>query len=181
MNPKTRATIGRTLSAILIVGSAMLSRLSWAYDREHQVKTGFIYSIAKFCSWDQNKKTSNSFIVGVYRTKAFDVDIDALNGSLIHGKPVTVVQLSSESDVSGCQIVIVGDIGAEATKHLANQCKNSGTLLVGESEGFAKDGGAVGLIVRDGLVRFQVNLQTAQLDRVTLSSKLLILAEQVYR
>ena len=152
-----------------------------ASDREHQVKSGFVYSIAKFCDWDFSKKPGNRFVIGIYRTRAFDLDIDVLNGKTIRGRSVSVEQLRSEADIANCQVVIVGDVGAENIRHLVNLCKNSSTLLVGESEGFTRDGGTIGFVLRDGTVRFQVNLQTAQVDRVSISSKLLTLAEQVFR
>jgi len=152
-----------------------------ALDREHQVKTGFIYSIAKYCDWDFPRKPGGRFVVGVYRTKAYDVDIDVLNGKLLHDRVVSVEQIRSESDIPGCQVVIIGDVGADAIRRCVKLCRNSGTLLVGESEGFAQDGGTVGFVIRDGTVRFDVNLLTAQADRVTISAKLLVLAEQVIR
>ncbi|MDR3692716.1 MAG: YfiR family protein [Fimbriimonas sp.] len=154
---------------------------AFAVDREHQVKTGFIFSIAKFCEWDFSKRPGNRFIVGVYRTKAYDLDIDVLNGKTIFGRSVVVEEIKSEADIPNCQIVVLGDVGVEVIRHYASLCKNSGTMLIGESEGFAKYGGTVGFILEGGAVRFQVNLQTAQLDHVTFRSKLLILAEQVYK
>ncbi len=150
-------------------------------DREHQVKTGFIYSIAKFTQWDFSKKPGNRFVIGIYRTRAFDLDIEALNNKSIRGRTVVIEQLRSDADISNCQIVIVGDVGSETIRRYASQCKNSGTMLIGESENFAKDGGTIGLILKDGNVRFQVNLQSAESARVSFSSKLLILAEQVFR
>lgn len=171
----------RAATAVMIAGCFITYGLSASLDREHQVKTGFIFSIAKFCEWDFSKKSINNFIVGVYRTRAYDLDIELLNGKTIHGRPILVEQIKAEADISRCQIVVVGDVGPETLKRCINHCKGSGTILVGESEGFAKDGGTVGFVLKDGNVRFQVNLQTAQVDRVTFSSKLLILAEQVFR
>jgi len=180
-NLRLRTRLTPIAAAILIVACLFAPNLSPSIDREHQVKTGFIFSIAKFCDWETPKSANSRFIVGIYRTKAFDGDIDVLNGKTIQGRTVQVVQIRSESEIANCQVVVVGDIGAEAIRHCVNLCRNSGTLLVGESEGFARDGGTVGFVLKEGTVRFQVNLQTAQLDRVALSAKLLILAEQAFR
>lgn len=152
-----------------------------AADREHQVKTGFIYSVAKYCDWDLARHAGNHFVVGIYRTRAFDFDIEILNGKLLAKRTIVVESIRNESDIPNCQVVIVGDLPVDEISHLVTLCRNSGTLLVGESNNFARYGGTVGFIVKDGSVRFQVNLKSAQITKVGLQSKLLILAEQVYR
>ena len=169
------------MAVVLSTAVMTAHRSAFASDREHQVKTGFIYAIAKYCDWNFTKKNDSRFVVGVFRSKAFDADIDVLNGKSIHDRNITVMKLSSESQIPDCQVVILGDIGAEAIRRIANLSKGSGTLLVGETEGFVQDGGAVGLIVRDGRIRFDVNLLTAKSDGVTISAKLLRLADQVIR
>lgn len=173
--------LGKQAAAIVVLSCLVAPVQALGLDREHQVKTGFIFSIAKFCDWDFSKWPDNRFLIGVYRTKAYDLDIDVLNGRTIRGRKISVEQVKSEAEISGYHIIVVGDVGAESIKHLANLCRNTGTLIIGETESFAKDGGTVGLVVRDSNVKFQVNLQTAQLDHVVFPSKLLILAEQVYR
>jgi hypothetical protein len=171
----------RRIVLVLALACVFAPGISVAVDREHQVKTGFIFSIAKFCNWDFSKKPGNRFIVGVYRTRAYDLDIDLLNGKSLFGRIVSVEQIKSEADISNCQIAIIGDVGSDALRRYVTLCKSSGTLLIGESENFAGAGGTLGFVVKDGMVRFQVNLRTAQEDRVTFSSKLLVLAEQVFR
>lgn len=168
--------------AAALMASGLLGLCSGArLDREHQVKTGFIYSIAKYCEWDFSHLTRGKFVIGVFRTRAFDPEIDVLNGKTIRDRVISVVKLKAESELVNCQVAVVGDVGADSIHRYVKLCRNSGTLLVGESEGFAQDGGTVGLLIKDGNVRFDVNLQSAATDRVSLSSKLLVLAEQVYR
>ena len=178
---RSHSHLTRLIAAVLSVAVIFAHPTALASDREHQVKTGFIYAIAKYCDWDFTKKTDNRFVVGVFRNKAFDADIDVLNGKSIHDRIVVVQKLSSESEIASCQVVIVGDVGAEAIRRIVRLSKNSGTLLIGDSEGFAQDGGAIELAIRDGKVRFDVNLQTAKSAGVTISAKLLRLADQVIR
>jgi hypothetical protein len=155
--------------------------MAFGRDREHEIKCGIIYNLAKYCDWESLRQPSGRFVIGVYRTKAFDLDIPSFNGRMLHGRTISVVQLKSEAEIANCQIAIIGDVGSDAIRRYNKLCRGSGTMLVGESDNFAEQGGMVGFLVRDGNVRFQVNLQAAQSVKVAVSSKLLILADQVFR
>jgi hypothetical protein len=176
-----RSILIKGACAIIVAFGFLASASPAGFDREHQVKTGFIYNIAKFCDWDFSHAAAGRFTVGIYRTEAYGHDLEVLSGKSIDGRTISVLRVNSEKDLARCQIVVLGDVGEDSIKHIANLCRNSGTLLVGESDNFARFGGTVGFVLKDGNVRFDVNLSTAKLDHVTLSSKLLRLAEQVYQ
>ena len=158
-----------------------LPTTAFAFDREHEIKTGIIYNLAKYCDWDLSRRPGGRFVIGVYRTRAFDLDLTMLNGKTLHDRTISVVQLRSESDIPNCQIVLLGDVGTDALHRYVKLCRGTGTMLVGESDNFVEEGGMVGFLLRDKNVHFEVNLQTAQCVRVGVSSKLLILADQVIR
>ena len=53
-------------------------------------------------------------------------------------------------------------------------------LSIGDMEGFAEQGGIIGLTKVDGKVRFAINVDAAQRAGLTISSKLLKLASIVH-
>ena len=52
-------------------------------------------------------------------------------------------------------------------------------MTVGETPGFAADGGAINLKLEDGRVRFEINVAEAERQQLHISSKLLSLAQVV--
>jgi hypothetical protein len=54
-------------------------------------------------------------------------------------------------------------------------------LTVGETDGFAEQGGMVNLKLESGRVQIQINLSAAEEARVRISSKLLSLAQIIQR
>jgi hypothetical protein len=171
--------------AFAVLGAMCLTTLSaWAEDREHQIKAAFIYNFAKFIDWPATFQNQSGapFTVGILGTDGFDEDLrTVLSGKSIDGHSFVIRKLDSESGVSGCRIAIIGTGDPDRIARMARWCRGTGTLLVGEAPNFAKSGGAIGFILEDGAVRFEINLDSARSSGLSISSKLLGLARKVYR
>jgi hypothetical protein len=178
--PRLPTCCKRLLGAISIALGTGLAAYGFIADREHQVKAAFIFNFAKFCDWNIPGGASAPFMVGALRTDAYGSALEILNGKSANGHVISVARVASDSDLSRYQIVVVGNAGPEEVTHLVRTLRNSGTLLIGESEGFARLGGTIGFVIKDGTVRFDINQESAKADNVKLSSKLLRLAGQVY-
>lgn len=150
-------------------------------DREHQIKSAFIYNFAKFIEWPGGLGDSNSnFVIGIYGASAFEDELQlALAGKSVLGHPIEIEEVRSDSAVRRCRILITGANTEERIFQLLRVCKANGTVLVGESPDFARMGGTVGFAIEAGKVRFDVNLKTAKSDDLVISSKLLSLARTV--
>jgi hypothetical protein len=150
-------------------------------DQEHLVKAAFIANFIKFIEWPDLGRDNVKFVVGIYGADDFDTAIDqALAGKSVSGHPIVIQQIHSESEMKACRLVVCNTESAERIAKLTKACA-SGTVLVGEGEDFAKDGGDIGLVVVASRVRFDINLDTARKAGVTISSKLLSLARTVYK
>ena len=62
---------------------------------------------------------------------------------------------------------------------ILEEVKSDGVLTVGDTVGYARRGVVINLVVEDGKVRFNVNVDAARQGRLKLSSKLLKLASIV--
>lgn len=152
-------------------------------DQEHEVKAAFIANFIKFINWPDLGSPGSKFVVGIYGADAFEDTINvALEGRSVYGHPVVVQQLHSDVDIKKCRMVISGASSEDRISQLERICAGSETVLVGESEDFARSGGTIGLVVTpSSQVRFNINLGSARRTGVTISSKLLSLAQEVYR
>jgi hypothetical protein len=75
--------------------------------------------------------------------------------------------------------VFVTSSEARAASSVLKAIGTSPVLTVGEPSGFARSGGAIGLVFRDGRIAFEINPAAAARAGLTVSSKLLRLAEIV--
>ncbi|MBS1718043.1 MAG: YfiR family protein [Armatimonadetes bacterium] len=153
-----------------------------AFDREHQIKAAFIGQFVKFIEWPDLGPAKSNFVIGIYRADSFGSSIeDALAGKVVAGHPIVVEHIHSDAEIRHCRLVVSGCGSEERIASLSKLGAATHTVLVGETEDFAKFGGVIGLVVVPPNVRFEVNLVAARRAGVAVSSKLLSLAKVVYK
>ncbi len=169
-------------AAFVLLACAAVAQAADRIDQEHQVKAAFIANFIKFIDWPSLGDPGSKFVVGVYGADAFEHTIDdALAGRSVSGHPIVVQQLHSDGEMKKCRVVVSGASSEDRIERLSRICTNSGTVLIGESDDFVKYGGTIRFLLVYSQVRFDVNLDAAKRSGVTISSKLLQLAHEVYR
>ena len=84
-----------------------------------------------------------------------------------------VKRAATAEELRECQIVFISAKETEGLVAALSQLSTNGVLTVGESPGFARNGGMVGLIKEGGKVRFEINTAVAEKSGLKVSSKLL--------
>jgi hypothetical protein len=147
---------------------------------EYHVKAAFVFNFAKFIQWPTEafKTPSDPLVICVVGQDQMANSLrETVNGNAIDGRPVIIRQIAISQGPCDCHILFVG---ASAMKRFRSQPKEStGVLTVGETPGFAADGGTINLKLEDGKVRFEINVSEAERQQLHVSSKLLSLAQVV--
>ena len=149
---------------------------------EYQVKAAFLYNFAKFVEWPPEAfKTSRDPIrICVLGHNPFGGFLEeAIHGKSIEGRAFVFRQVSGTEEATGCQILFIGSSDTRRFRSLAQSLKPAGILTVGETQGFASDGGVINFKLEDGRVRFEINVDAAEHAQLHISSKLLGLAQIV--
>jgi hypothetical protein len=147
---------------------------------EYHVKAAFVFNFAKFIQWPAEafKTPSDPLVICVVGQDQMANSLrETVNGNAIDGRPVIIRQIAIGQGPCDCHILFVG---TSAMKGFRSHPKEStGVLTVGETPGFAADGGAINLKLEDGRVRFEINVAEAERQQLHISSKLLSLAQVV--
>ena len=153
----------------------------------YAVKAAFLYNIARFVEWPPDSAGteppggSASFRIGVVGEDPFGSLLDELARSqTLQDRPIRIQRGSDPSDLDSCAMIFLGVPEHELPEALA-AAERRGTLTVGEGEAFVRAGGAIGLVVDQQRVRFEVNLAATERANLRVSSKLLRLAVHVGR
>ncbi len=154
---------------------AMLPVLSRAGgEPEDQLKAAVVLSFLRYGEWPQPLAGNAPIRVGVWGRASFaDTLHGALEGKSVNDHPIRIVELKAPADGSGCQVVyFASDKGEEIQAALAGS-RLARVLAIGESKDFLQWGGAVNLLVVDGRMSFEVNLEALKRSGVIISSRLL--------
>jgi YfiR/HmsC-like len=142
---------------------------------EYQVKAAFLFNFAKFVEWPAQtfKSPTDPIAICVLGTNPFGHSLeDAVDGKSVEGRKFSVRQFNDPEQTAGCQILFV----ASRQKRPLSEAALLGVLTIGESRGFAADGGVIEFRIDHGKVRFEINLIAAEQRKIRISSKLLSLA-----
>jgi hypothetical protein len=147
---------------------------------EYQVKAAFLYNFAKFVEWPQEvfAGTNDPFVICVLGEDPFGRTLDdVLVGKKVEGRAFAVRRISDARRATGCQILFVSSSEQKPVLSFIASMKPAGILTVGESDSPTCEGMIVNLVLDDGKVRFSINTNLADREKLSFSSKLLSLAK----
>jgi hypothetical protein len=102
---------------------------------------------------------------------------DPFGGALEKLKPKHATQIDELKD---CQIIFIPRSEGGNLNAILGSLAGASVLTVGESEGFAKQGGIVGFVMEGDQVRFEINTAAARQAGLKIDLRLLKLAKRVF-
>lgn len=148
--------------------------------REYQLKAVFLFNFAQFVEWpaDAFPNPETPVVIGILGSAPLGDLLDqTTRGEQLQGRSFQVRRYASVDEIQTCHILFIdGADGARLDETLA-RLKTRSILTVGDHDSFVKRGGMVRFVTDRNRVRLQINPAAAQAARLTISSKLLRLAE----
>jgi hypothetical protein len=167
------------LGLCLTLSLAAFSRADSTVSREYKVKAAFIYNFAKFVEWPAQKLPNDGtqIVVGVLGQNPFGDELEnALKGRLINGRSVVVRQFDNVEAAKEAHLLFV-TLSDESK--LRKTLKEYGTLTIGQTESFARNGGMITFSFEDDRLRFEINIGAAEQAGLKISAQLQKLAKTV--
>jgi hypothetical protein len=171
------AAVALTLLCIEPFAAADISSASAA-----QVEAIFLLNFAKYVDWPAAAFPDNSapLTIGVMGLDPFGGYLQQrVEGKTINGHPFVIKHLAANADLSGCQILFISDSEASRMDGILDRAGMLPILTVGEDEQFAQKNGIINFVLKDGKVRLEIDLTVAKKTGLTISSRLLAVADVV--
>ena len=150
--------------------------------KEYDVKAVFLFNFAQFVEWPESSFASKDspVVLGVLGNDPFGASLDqAVRGKSVDNRPMEVRRFRSVEEVKDCNILFVSSSEMTRLRSVLEALKGNDILTVGETDQFAREGGMICFVEREGRIRLLVNLEALQAAKLTVSSKLLRVAEIV--
>jgi hypothetical protein len=150
---------------------------------EYAVKANYLYKLGPFVEWPPGAFAgpASPFNVCVLGADPFgQVLEDAVRGQTVNGRPVAIRRLQVISGVPACHVLYLGRSQAQSPAEALKALRGAPVLTVtDERQGFS--GGVVHFVLRQGRVRFMLDVGAARANGLAISSKLLGLAISMRR
>lgn len=173
------------LAALLVLfpgGAFPAGDVEAAPSEEYQVKAVFLYNFVQFVQWPAETfpEKNSPLVVCILGDDPFKSYLDdVVKDEKVEEHPIQVVRYGRIEDAKVCHLLFVSASETRKLPPILASLKSRKVLTVGESESFSRQGGMVSFITRDGKIRLKVNLGAVQAADLTVSAKLLRLAEIV--
>jgi hypothetical protein len=173
----------RTILAVLAaLASACFSVAQTPATAEYELKVAFLFHFAQFVDWPPEafKDANSALTYCTIGEDPFHGALDAtLSGKTIGARSFRVLHFKQPQEIQGCQVLFIGAQEKKLLPRILADVKGNSVLTVGESEHFVEGGGMIGFLLEENKIRFEINLEAAKRAKLTISSKLLVLAKTV--
>jgi YfiR/HmsC-like len=169
--------------AVALVSAGPRASAQEAAPTEYQLKAAFLFNFAKFVEWPPSSFASPQapFSICILGADPFGQAIDdTLRGQMIGGRAVMVQRVQDATQLRHCQMAFISSSEKGHLQAILQSMRGTNVLLVGETPGFAADGGAIQFDMEDNRIRFSINPDAAERAGLRVSSKLLSLATIVH-
>jgi len=143
------------------------------------LKAAFLYNFAKLTEWPAEalRPGQRLELCVADEREVADALEQIIRSRAPEGHELEVQVLESEAQVRSCHVLYVGAHDGKRLAQLTDAARDAPVLVVSCAEHFAEWGGIVQLIEEKERMRFAINVTAAARARLTLSSKLLSLAQ----
>jgi hypothetical protein len=150
--------------------------------QEHEVKAAFLYRFLSFIEWPAQafRDAKAPIAIGVLGADEVAASLEqTMPGRTAQGRPVVVRRLRAGEPLAGVHLLMVGRAEQERIAQLAKAAAAQHVVLVGDGDDALDRGAAIGFLIHDGRVRFQVSLPAAERSGARISSRMLAVAHNV--
>lgn len=165
-------------AVLLVAGPGLAAQTARA--SEYQVKAVFLFNFAQFVDWpaEASADSDTTLVIGVLGDDPFGGVLDqTVRDERLNGRPFQVRRYQSVDEIKICHILFISRSEAGRPEGILAGLKHRPILTVSDAEGFAERGGMIRFVTDRSRIRLQINPEAAEAAHLTISSKLLRVAE----
>lgn len=170
----------QSFSRPLLLALALLAPLTAADADERaadQVKAGFVLNFSKYTEWPAN--SASDLLICSLGTQPLSGNLELLAGRQVGEREIRVRAPVSAGDLRSCQVLFISGFEDERVAAVLRELARDPVLTISDTPEFTRMGGMIGMKLRAGRVRFDINRVAARDAGLHLSSQLLKLADEV--
>jgi hypothetical protein len=169
------------LSLLLLVSAVPTCVQAQAKAEEYHVKAVFLFHFAELVEWPAGAAGTSNFALCMLGDDPFQGQLEStLDGRSIGTRLIRVLHLKQEGEVRNCQVLFISNSEDRHLPKIIGDLGNSAVMTVGEADDFIEGGGMIRFVLDQDKVRFEINLKASDPAGLKFSSRLLLLAKNVF-
>jgi len=149
--------------------------------RDYQLEAVYLFNFTQFVEWPAPAANGpKPFAICILGDDPFGKYLDdTVRGETLSNRPLTVTRYHRVEEAADCQVLFISRSESPQLEAIVQHLHGQTVLTVSDADNFVQHGGTIGFVPQDGRIRLRINLQAAKAAGLTISSKLLRVAETV--
>lgn len=167
-------------ASLLAIGMVIPQKIDPS--REYQVKAVFLFNFTQFVEWPDTvfHEPQAPLVIGILGEDPFGTYLDeTVLGEEINNHPLVIQRYRSIEEIKMCHILFISQTETDHLEDIFTSLEGRSILTVGEVADFTKQGGMIQFVTERKKIQLQINVEATRKVDLTISSKLLRLAEIV--
>lgn len=145
---------------------------------EIQAKTSAIFNFARYVEWPERAFAfrDSPFVFCLAGRESLPGAAAGLENRSLYGRTTQVRRVFGTEELRGCHVLFVGESEDRRLAPMLRAVASEPVLTVGDLAGFTDSGGAIGIVLEEGRIRFDINRIALDQAQLKASSNLLRLA-----
>lgn len=173
---------GLILLMLLLQAELFAPRVLAQAFKEYDLKATFLYHLAQFVEWPTEAFPTEEtpLVIGILGIDPFGKVLNEIvDGEVVKNRKLKVQRYRNVEEIKDCHILFISQSESGRLDQIFSNLKERNILTVGDTEGFAQQGGVVRFLTEKNKIRLRINIDAAKAAGLTISSKLLRAAELV--
>ncbi len=165
---------------ILISVIGLVSFTQMSATREYQIKAVFLFNFTQFVEWPAASfpTVTDPMVIGVLGANPFGSYLsETIAGENVNGHPLVVQNFNTIDEVKTCHVIFLNLKDDAKLKQAIEVFKGRKILTVCDAPNFLQQGGMIRFYTKNNKIQLQINLDVVKAANLSISSKLLRLAD----
>jgi YfiR/HmsC-like len=145
---------------------------------ESQAKASALFNFARYVEWPERAFASREapFVFCVAGRDSLGSGTSALEGRVLNGRQTQFRRVLGIEELRGCHALYIGEPEERRLLPMLRAVAGEPVMTVGDLNSFIDAGGAIGIVLDEGRMRFDINRAALEQSQLRASSNLLRLA-----
>ncbi len=149
---------------------------------EYSIKAAYLYNFASYVDWPPGAlgEADGSFVIGVLGdARIAEYLVSMTEGRKVHGRPIEIRQVAADDPVDSLHMLFISRNSSGELPRLHEAAREHSLLIVTDWNDALESGSAINFRLIDERVRFEVSLAAAHDCGLSISSRMLAVAQRV--